>query len=173
MLEYIILGFLMNREWSGYQIKQHMGLSTAHFFDASFGSIYPALKRLEGRGHIAVRSEVENGKLKKLYNIKEAGRKEFMRWLESPIKLTKDCSGPLVKIFFYGFLPAEKSIENISLFLTEVEKAVGELEGIRPEVQKMAGPFEFATLEYGLAYYAFVKGFLGDLKKSIKLEGYS
>ncbi|WP_236880832.1 PadR family transcriptional regulator [Clostridioides difficile] len=47
MLEYIILGFLMEKELSGYDLKQIMSESTSYFFDASFGSIYPALKRLE------------------------------------------------------------------------------------------------------------------------------
>ena len=47
MLEYIILGFLMGCAASGYDLKQYMAESTSYFFYASYGSIYPALKRLK------------------------------------------------------------------------------------------------------------------------------
>lgn len=49
MLEYIILGFLLSKDLTGYDLKQRMAKSTSFFFDASFGSIYPALKRLEAK----------------------------------------------------------------------------------------------------------------------------
>ncbi|WP_088185748.1 PadR family transcriptional regulator [Desulfosporosinus sp. FKA] len=54
MTEYILLGFLMQNSMTGYDIKQHMSMSTSYFIDASFGSIYPALKRLEQKGFILI-----------------------------------------------------------------------------------------------------------------------
>ncbi len=55
MLQFVILGFLMNCDMNGYAIKKKMSLSTVNFVDASFGSIYPALKRLHQHGYIIVR----------------------------------------------------------------------------------------------------------------------
>ena len=46
MLEHIILGFLMTKDRSGYDLKWLMENSTSYFINASFGSVYPALKRL-------------------------------------------------------------------------------------------------------------------------------
>lgn len=47
MLIYVILGFLCEKDMTGYEIKQKMTLSTSNFIDASFGSIYPMLKKME------------------------------------------------------------------------------------------------------------------------------
>lgn len=47
MLIYVILGFLCEKDMTGYEIKQKMTISTSNFIDASFGSIYPMLKKME------------------------------------------------------------------------------------------------------------------------------
>ncbi|MGO0861788.1 PadR family transcriptional regulator [Clostridioides difficile] len=107
MLEYIILGFLMEKELSGYDLKQRMSTSTSYFFDASFGSIYPALKRLEEKGYIYYREVIDGGKLKKLYSITDIGKSYFLEWLEKPIKFSKTKQDHLVNIFFYEYLPKE------------------------------------------------------------------
>ena len=77
MIEFIILGFLMTNNMTGYDIKQKMSISTSNFIDASFGSIYPTLKRLEQKKLICFEEIVENGKLKKVYCVTEQGKKEF------------------------------------------------------------------------------------------------
>ena len=63
MLEYIILGFLMGCAASGYDLKQYMAESTSYFFDASYGSIYPALKRLEEKKLILSRRKSDRWKV--------------------------------------------------------------------------------------------------------------
>ena len=63
MLEYIILGFLMRRKATGYDLKQYMAESTSYFFDASYGSIYPALKRLEEKKFLCSEEQVTGGKI--------------------------------------------------------------------------------------------------------------
>jgi len=99
MLEYIILGLLMSKEMSGYDLKQYMLKSTSNFFNAGYGSIYPALKRMEAKGLISSRETVDGGKYKKLYSIKEPGIAEFREWLDLPVKFSKDSLDHLVKIF--------------------------------------------------------------------------
>ena len=105
MTEYILLGFLMERNMTGYDMKQYMSKSTSYFMDASFGSIYPSLKRLVQKNLICLEEIVENGKLKKVYYITEQGRKEFMTWLRSPIEISKtSAASALSKIFFFDNL---------------------------------------------------------------------
>ena len=43
----IILSFLRLRPRSGYDIRQAVSVSTQFFWGASFGQIYPELRRLE------------------------------------------------------------------------------------------------------------------------------
>ncbi len=169
MLEYIIMGFLREREMSGYQLKQCMAKSTSNFFDASFGSIYPALKRLESRGAVILRDVVEGGKLKKMYSISHAGTAEFMDWLEKPIEMAKCRPDPLIKLFFYGFLPKEKATANLKLYIAGVEEVLSGLRQYEPEVKKIADMYQYSTIAYGIEYYAFIIRFSNDL--IYKIEG--
>lgn len=160
MLEYIILGFLMNNEASGYDIKQWMVLSTAYFYDASFGSIYPALRRLENKGMITCREAVEESKYKKIYQINESGRETFMKWLEKPIIFEKSRHDHLVKIFFYNMLPEEKALVNLRAFIKEVEPILEELRNQKHEAEENCDTdkfiFQYYTMEYGVSFYQFV-----------------
>jgi DNA-binding PadR family transcriptional regulator len=169
MLEYILLGFLKRCELSGYGLKQCMARTTAHFFDASFGSIYPALKRMEERGAITVRDVVEGGKLKKLYAITEAGSKEFIDWLAQPIECSKTRPDPLVKLFFYGFLPKDKAMENLEKYIVDTQKILKGLQAYEPEVKRISDAYQYSTLVYGLGQYEFIIQFCKDLIE--KIEG--
>ena len=82
----ICLAILNFREATGYEIKK---LSTesqyAHFVDASFGSIYPALGKLEADGLVTSREERQAGKPpRKVYAITESGREELLDQLSQP-----------------------------------------------------------------------------------------
>jgi len=54
---YVILGMLRNQPRSGYEIKQAVDNSTGFFWAASYGQIYPELRKLAkvraGRGRVA------------------------------------------------------------------------------------------------------------------------
>lgn len=46
----VVLGLLMGKELSGYDIKIVFEDVFTHFFDGSFGMIYPTLRQLEKEG---------------------------------------------------------------------------------------------------------------------------
>lgn len=167
MLEYIILGFLMYGEMSGYDLKQYMAKSTSNFFDASFGSIYPALKRLEAKGFIISREVVDCGKYKKLYAMTDAGKLDFGNWLEQPIEFTKTKLDHLVKIFFLGFLSKEKAIQQLRGFIAKVELALERLTESRPKIQEKADMFQFPIFVYGISYYRFIIDWSNDLLREL------
>ncbi|SDN68919.1 PadR family transcriptional regulator [Acetanaerobacterium elongatum] len=157
MIEYIILGFLMRQAMTGYDIKQYMGYSTAYFMDASFGSIYPALKRLTEKGLISLSEVVEGGKLKKVYSITNAGRESFSKWLGSPIEASKNnISGSLTKIFFLSYLPKEQAAALLHGYIRDIDEYRQGLTKLRELVILHANGFELSTLDFGLDYYTFI-----------------
>jgi DNA-binding PadR family transcriptional regulator len=170
MIEYILLGFLMERDMTGYDMKQHMSISTAYFVDASFGSIYPALKRLEKKGFVEFNELIENGKLKKIYAINEQGKEQFLKWLASPITMSRtDSSFPLAKIFFFRYLPREQAGQLIEQCIQDLLKYKKSLLELRSKVEDKADMFELCTLDYGLDSYDFAihwceKNLLENLK---------
>src|SRR5688572_16413901 len=52
MLELAILGLLKEQALHGYELKKRLGEALGPFSGASFGSLYPALRRLETAGAI-------------------------------------------------------------------------------------------------------------------------
>lgn len=172
MLEYIILGFLMRRKISGYDLKQYMAKSTAYFFDASFGSIYPALKRLTQKNSVSFHEIVEGGKYKKIYEIMPEGRAAFMKWIAEPIVFEKSRQDHLVKIFFYEFLPKEEAVENLKHLMRQVEPVAEKL--IKKENQlELEGNvypmyYQYASLQYGIRYYRLLMDWCGELIRSLE-----
>jgi len=75
----LCLAILHFSEATGYEIKKMSTEEHFSFFvDASFGSIYPALSRLQDDGCVTVREEFESGKpSRKVYSITDKGRQEL------------------------------------------------------------------------------------------------
>ena len=82
----LCLAILNFQDATGYEIrKMSMDGKYSHFVDASFGSIYPALNKLENDGFVTFKDAVEAGKPnRKVYSITDAGRLHFLQSLETP-----------------------------------------------------------------------------------------
>jgi DNA-binding PadR family transcriptional regulator len=162
----------MNGEMSGYDLKRWMSYCTSNFFDASFGSIYPALKRLEEKGFINSRETVEGNKLKKLYSINNSGKTYFYNWLDTPIAFAKTKQDHLIKIFFYDRLPKRKAVANLQNLAKQVEPILNYLENHKCSVEAKYDTnlyyFQFSTIDYGIGYYQFVIDWCNDLIKKLE-----
>lgn len=152
MLDYIILGFLYKNNMTGYDIKQSMARSTAYFYEASFGSIYPILKKLQEKGWTYLTESVEKGKLKKLYGTTELGQRVFLEWLlKEP---TGNDGEMLVRLHFYHLLEKTTVEKLIHHYLNEIAKVQKMLDQMDAEWKEVAA-IEKATLQYGRDYYQF------------------
>ncbi len=163
MLEFILLGFLMEYDQNGYQMKQHMALGTSNFMDASYGSLYPALKRLLKKGLIEAKETVDNGKYTKIYSINKEGRKVFLEWLSEPAKIAPSAHEHLQKLYFYDFLDEETKRAHYKHYIESAEKEKKVLLAIVPEALKVAGHDRRQTMEYGFRYYDNIIEFYGSL----------
>ena len=70
----VILGMIAFGRQTGYDIKQFVDKSTRHFWAASYGQIYPELRRLEEQGLITGKSEPTGGRARTVYELTGAGR---------------------------------------------------------------------------------------------------
>ena len=98
---------------TGYDIKQFVDKSTRHFWAASYGQIYPELKRLEDAGLIIGRAEPTGGRPRTVYELTEPAARRSTSWLcstEEPLYELRDEG--MLKLFFSDALP-ERRIENI------------------------------------------------------------
>ena len=81
----VVLGLLMEKELSGYDIK--IVLKTyLLIFDGSFGMIYPTLRQLENEGKIKRSCHARGKPNKKMYFITDEGREEFYQYMQTPVE---------------------------------------------------------------------------------------
>jgi PadR family transcriptional regulator AphA len=105
----LCLSILYDGEASGYDIRRMCTEGNfAYFVEASYGSIYPALSRLEDDGLVTSRTEQQDGKpARKVYSITEAGRTAFAEELSEPLAEDMFRSPFLLFARFAHILPRE------------------------------------------------------------------
>lgn len=103
MLDFAILGLLREQPRHGYELKRALG--DLGFWQVSFGSLYPALRRLEKQGFIeAARGEGR----RKAYRVTEPGRLRFGEMLaESGDDSDRDFQ---LRLAFLGYVEPESRL---------------------------------------------------------------
>jgi PadR family transcriptional regulator PadR len=77
-LDLIILKMLQAGEANGYEITQRIQVVSQDVLNVNYGSLYPALHRLEARGWITSEwGASENNRRAKYYELTAAGRKQL------------------------------------------------------------------------------------------------
>src|ERR1700750_2483545 len=69
----VILGTVALGKRTGYDIKAFVDTTARSFWAASYGQLYPELKRLEDQGLVRGRPEPSGGRARTVYELTEAG----------------------------------------------------------------------------------------------------
>ncbi len=96
----VILGMLGFEPMSGYEIKALVDKSTAFFWTASYGQIYPELKRLADAGLIEGEDQAQGGRKRTIYSLTGSGREALAAWHESDVAIQETRDETLLKLFF-------------------------------------------------------------------------
>jgi DNA-binding PadR family transcriptional regulator len=96
----VILGFLSRGEMSGYDIKSEVDTSTRFFWAASYGQIYPELKRLKTAGLIEEVDGPQGDRRRTACRITDAGRMALQDWLSDGSWTPELRHEGLLKVFF-------------------------------------------------------------------------
>jgi DNA-binding PadR family transcriptional regulator len=97
----VILGILMKKNLTGYDIKHELETIFSYFYNASYGTIYPTLSKMEKEGLITKQCIVQEGKPNKnVYTITAEGKERFLAYLQSEIVPTEFKSDFMVRMFF-------------------------------------------------------------------------
>lgn len=146
-----LLGFLMYRSMTGYELKKFFSMSFSYFSGLSYGSIYPALKKMEKAGLISMRLEVQDGAPnRKVYTITKAGRKAFITALKSPLPIERHRNAFLMKLFFFAHLPRKDRLEASTRYLNSIKQAHKELESARPKIEAHADRHQHLCFQFGV-----------------------
>src|SRR5262245_40913944 len=105
-----VLGLLSRRPMSGYDVKQAVDRTIRHFWAASYGQIYPELRRLEEAGWIAGADGSRGARSRRVYTITEQGRRELRGWLAGPETRIELRDESLLRLFFADGLPRDHAL---------------------------------------------------------------
>ena len=149
----ILLGSLFDQSLSGYDLKKLFSLSFAFFSGLSYGSIYPALKKLEQAGLITMKLQIqENAPNRKVYTITEEGKQVFLKSLRSPFGLESYKDALLMRMFFFEHLSKQERLDAAGNYLEQVKSVGRQLGAVRPEVEANADRYQRMCFEFGLRF---------------------
>ncbi|MGO0062310.1 PadR family transcriptional regulator [Brevibacillus fluminis] len=161
----IILGFLNDGEMSGYDIKQFFSNSIGFFYDASFGAIYPALRKLEEEGLVTKREIIQSGKPNKiLYSITDSGKELFQKEMMTPIQPPIVRSDMLVKLFFAGKRTPQEQEKLFDACLQHQKDLLAHTAKSRAKLADGMDEFQQFSWDYSLHYIQSTVQFLEDNK---------
>lgn len=119
-LNFAILGLLLEKSLSGYQIRKIFESSAMGIFSDSPGSIYPALKKLIKKGYII---QSKKGS-KKIISISESGKEELKKWVLQPLKPDDVSKKMEVQLLKYVFSESLISKSQKNKFLATLSVAL-------------------------------------------------
>ena len=134
-MDKLILGLLMIKHFTVYEIRQVMRQNFSSMCSDSLGSIQAALKKLSQQGAVTYSEYVEKGKMKKEYAITALGRILFLEWLKTPIDMSKNKNMDLGKFLFMGYLPKKEQLQMLDLTIEGLEVEVQEFEAVKDAIR--------------------------------------
>jgi DNA-binding PadR family transcriptional regulator len=148
----LCLGVLTERDHTGYEIKQHFEEAFSHFFVAGYGSIYPALADLTGRGLVICTSVAQEKRPdKKVYSITPLGRRALVDELTNTPPRHKIRSEFLALMYFAHLLPPEKVASIAEDMLAQWDGVLALIEPcLRDDVEDVSPGLRFVA-GYGKA----------------------
>ncbi len=81
---YMAMAMIGGGATTGYAIKQGLERVAVFFWSASYGQIYPDLRKLEAAGLIVGADRASGGRQRREYSLTDEGRAELQRWLAEP-----------------------------------------------------------------------------------------
>jgi PadR family transcriptional regulator AphA len=170
---YVILGALRAGPQSGYEIKRLVDKATRFFWAASYGQIYPELRRLTAEGLI---EQVGNGngdgggRRRVRYDLTPAGRRALADWLHGPAGSYELRDEWLLKLFFADALEPAEALALARSFKAHRRSLLDRLREIEANTEKTPSGFPAVVLDYGLELYSWAVEWCDRLEQRLEEE---
>jgi DNA-binding PadR family transcriptional regulator len=149
---YVILGMISREPRSGYEIKALVDDTTRFFWAASYGQIYPELKRLSEAGLVAGVDTPTGGRKRTVYEITADGEEELKAWLRQPPATFEMREEGLLKLFFADALPPEEAVEILRAMRDHRRAVQAQLVTMEPAAAEKPDPYPLMVLRGGIEF---------------------
>ena len=164
------LAVLARRTASGYEIKKAFEDGPySHIQDVGFGSIYPALKKLQAEQLITVIPQSGEQRLgKRIFAITDTGRIAFMDRLNLPMSPDKVRSDFLFRLLFTDLLSAADLELLIDQRIANLRAAIAQAELCQADgTESDKRPGERFVNGFGIAIYTSMIDYLEENKFAV------
>lgn len=166
----VILGLLrLTGEKTGYELKSLVDSSTQYFWAASYGRIYPELRRLADQGLVASRDDARGGRPRTLYALTDTGEAAIAQWLANPGELTFELRDEgVLRLFLAEHATAEERLATVRAMRAHHERQVRRLRELEPFVRDAYGDeFPLLTLEGGIGFHEWYVSWCDSLENRL------
>jgi DNA-binding PadR family transcriptional regulator len=140
---------------SGYDMKQVIEQSIAHFWNESYGQIYPTLKRMTAAGLVTRKVEKKSGKPdRQVYSLTAKGRDTLAAWLATPAQTEPVRNEFLLKLFFAAQVGTPEVVERVQQFRTRHAESAAIYDAMETQLRREHAknpnlPYWLMTLNFG------------------------
>jgi PadR family transcriptional regulator, regulatory protein AphA len=149
---YVILGMLYGEPRSGYEIKAAVDNTTRFFWAASYGQIYPELKRLSEAGLVEGVDAPRGDRKRTVYAITADGEAELKDWLRKPPETAEMREEGLLKLFFSAALKPAEAVETLRTMRRRRLELIERLRAMEPEKEDLKDPYPVMVLRAGIEF---------------------
>jgi PadR family transcriptional regulator AphA len=153
--QFSILGLLSLKPMSGYDIKQSIQNSTQHFWNESYGNLYPTLQKLVTEKYVTANKQGNSARGRIEYALTGTGKKHLTTWLNQPLHPAVVRDELLLKIFFgknadkkHLLSQLNKEAKLMNAEITKLKKITRELPQKHAKHKHL--PYWLLTIECGL-----------------------
>jgi len=159
---YVILGMVSREPRSGYEIKAIVDNTTRFFWAASYGQIYPELKRLAEAGLVEGADAPRGERRRTVYAITADGEAALKDWLREPPQTAEMREEGLLKLFFSGVLPREDATATLRAMREHRIGIAGRLRAMGPQAREKVDadddPYPLMVLQGGIEFNEWFAG---------------
>jgi PadR family transcriptional regulator, regulatory protein AphA len=173
----VILGMVAARPRSGYEIKTLVDSSARFFWAASYGQIYPELKRLQDAGLITGADASQGARQRTVYKLTAKGKRAAREWIEGAPQVFELRDEGLLELFFAGAIEPARTAEiareraarsaAVAAELREIERQVEQGDD-GPEASPDAG--SLTVLRYGIELNEWAAGWFERAAQELERE---
>jgi len=136
----------------GYQLKKHLADTLGSFWVVSYGSLYPALRRLQREGAVEmIFPKEEVGRRKNVYRITEKGEALFKELLERAGQDASEDSGFSVRLTFFKYLKPETRIRLLERRRAYLDGRVSDLKQSMTAYRERIDGYTMSLMNHQLA----------------------
>jgi PadR family transcriptional regulator AphA len=169
----VILGMLKLGVRTGYDVKKVIDTSTRFFWTASYGQIYPELKRLRKAGLVRSKEEPRGRVNRTVYSLTPKGERALHEWLTDSENVSFELRDEgLLRLFFGDILSPEEVLANLRMQQQLLEMVLARFREIEVDARdgfaEEGQRYPYLALRYGLDFITWSRDWYAEAARRLE-----